>query len=460
MVKYITFGEYNKNYKYIFLSIFFSILNYILNGFIINIFLKYKVISNNVKDLFEHYYIIPCILLLGMFIFSCILNIYEYKISKRDLNSCKSNASKSEKGCFENIKINERKKEKLNNRKNFLNILIIIIINSINLFLLDFNSILNIFDYWMFILLITSFINKKMFKLITYKHQKCAIYFNFIVVFIFESSFFIIRMNSENGKKSIYYQNIWLIPIELIIYSLLGIINSYTNSKIKLFMDLNWISLPKLLIIYSIIGFLINSIICIILTIIKCGDGTFTNYFCYIKEEDHYYMENIFAFFKKISIILSNENKSDLIFVICLFLLQILVYSLDNFFFISVLKNLYPEYFFFSNYIIDIFGLIITPFFSKISLGYYFAKEEKVYKLQLTKFILYLAGYLLAFIGFLVYLEMIELNFYGFNYYLRRYIVERSIKDTPQTIYSVEEQNESLIDDKTPNRISELSINE
>jgi Leucine-rich repeat (LRR) protein len=55
---------------------------------------------------------------------------------------------------------------------------------------------------------------------------------------------------------------------------------------------------------------------------------------------------------------------------------------------------------------------------------------------------------------------MIELNFYGFNYYLRRYIVERSIKDTPQTIYSVEEQNESLIDDKTPNRISELSINE
>lgn len=184
----------------------------------------------------------------------------------------------------------------------------------------------------MFILLITSFINKKMFKLIAYKHKKCAIYFNFVAVFIFELSSFILLMKSENGKNSIYNQKMWIIPITLIIYSILVILNSYTFSNIKLFMDLNWISLSKLFIIYSILGFLINSIICIILTFVKCG-GIFKNYYCYIEEEGNYYIENIFPFFKKISLIFSDDNKSDLIFVICIILLQIFIRSILMLFF-------------------------------------------------------------------------------------------------------------------------------
>jgi hypothetical protein len=311
----------------------------------------------------------------------------------------------------------------------------------------------------MFILLITSFINKKMFKLITYKHQKCAIYFNCVAVFIFELSSFILLMKSDYGKNSIYNKKIWLIPITLIIYSILVIINSYTNSKIKLFMDLNWISLPKLFIIYSILGFFINSIICIIFSFIKCG-GIFKSYFCYIKEEDNYYIENIFPFFNKISIIFSDDDESDLIFVICLIVLQIFVSSLYYYCFFSVLKYLYPEYYYFSNYITDIFGLIISPFYSKISRGYYFSKGASDYKILLAKYILFLIGYILAFIGFLVYLEMIELNFCGFNYYLRRNIIKRSIEDTNIGNDFDEDQNESLIIDKYSNRISELSINE
>jgi len=212
MVKYITFGEYNKNYKFIFLSVFFSILNYILNDLIINIFLHYKVISHNVKDLFDHYYNISNIMFLGMFLFSFILNIYENKFFKEDLNSCELKTSNSEKGCFQIIKINEESRQKLNNKKNLLKILIIIIFSHIFTFLSNLNSILNIFDYWMFILLITSFINKKMFKLMTYKHHQFAIFLNFIAIFIFELISFILLMTSEYRKNYIYYQKIWLIP--------------------------------------------------------------------------------------------------------------------------------------------------------------------------------------------------------------------------------------------------------
>ena len=171
MVNYITFGEYNKNYIFIFLLIFFSILNSNLFDIIIDIFLYYKVISSNVKYLFYlissivkylfyHEFIINIPSFLGMFLFSCIINKYENILSKRDLNSSKFNISKSEKGCFKNIKINEEKKAKLNNRKNLLNILITIIISIFIDIFLKINSILNVFNYWMFFLLINNIFYK------------------------------------------------------------------------------------------------------------------------------------------------------------------------------------------------------------------------------------------------------------------------------------------------------------
>jgi len=104
MVKYINFGEYNKNYKFIFLLVFFSILNLYLNDIIIDIFLNYKLISQNVQDLFDHPYNID-----SMLAFSFILNRYE---SKRKFSSYKFNTLKSEKGCFNIIKSNEKKKKK------------------------------------------------------------------------------------------------------------------------------------------------------------------------------------------------------------------------------------------------------------------------------------------------------------------------------------------------------------
>ena len=100
----------------------------------------------------------------------------------------------------------------------------------------------------MIILLITSFINTKMFKIKIYKHQKCAIIFNFSVFFILELASFILSMVSKNDEF-IYKKYIWLIPIGLIVYILNVVTFSYTYSKLKWFMDLNWISLSKLLII-------------------------------------------------------------------------------------------------------------------------------------------------------------------------------------------------------------------
>jgi len=56
----------------------------------------------------------------GMLIFSFIIYIYEKKSSKSESNIGKSNASKSEKGCFKVIKNNNEKNN--NNNKILLNL--------------------------------------------------------------------------------------------------------------------------------------------------------------------------------------------------------------------------------------------------------------------------------------------------------------------------------------------------
>ena len=62
-----------------------------------------------------------------MSIFSFICYIYEKKSSKSETNSGKSNALNSEKGCFKVVKNNDEK-TKSNNRKNLLNLNLIILI--------------------------------------------------------------------------------------------------------------------------------------------------------------------------------------------------------------------------------------------------------------------------------------------------------------------------------------------
>ena len=53
-----------------------------------------------------------------------------------------------------------------------------------------------------------------------------------------------------------------------------------------------------------------------------------------------------------------------------------------------------------------------------------------------------LSPFICSVIGFMIYLEINELNFCKLNYNLRKYINERSIKDTYD-----DDANESIIDD-------------
>ena len=124
---------------------------------------------------------------------------------------------------------------------------------------------------------------------------------------------------------------------------------------------------------------------------------------------------------------------------------------------LSILKNLYPEFYFFSIPIVQIFYQIYSAFSSKILNGYYFAEGEN-YKLPFIIFIINIVQNFLAIIGCLIYLEIIELNFCGFNFNLRKNIMKRSDEDAEDINIDID-RNEGLIDDEISHKMSELSTN-
>jgi len=182
-----------------------------------------------------------------MFLISFILHKYEEKVSENESNIDISINTNTDKGSFKS------KKNK------YLNILFIIIIIIFIEFIQTIISVLIIFKYWMLILLALSYVNVKIFKVKIYIHHKCSIIFNFVILFIFQTTSFILSILSKNkNDKNIYIEYLWFLPIGIIIYLIYIFINSYIYSKIKWFMDKNWISLTKISMLYALVGFFLN----------------------------------------------------------------------------------------------------------------------------------------------------------------------------------------------------------
>lgn len=117
MGKYINCGKYNKNYIYIFIECIIMLLKYYLPSILMDIFKSNGKIDDYTSLLFEHEHILDIFRFFGMLIFSFFFYIYEKKSSKGESYIEKSNDSNLEKGCFEDIKNNDKRIENKNDKK-------------------------------------------------------------------------------------------------------------------------------------------------------------------------------------------------------------------------------------------------------------------------------------------------------------------------------------------------------
>jgi len=413
MRKYISFGKYNKYYIYIILSCIFNFIHYyIISGNLSEHLISWEIISDETESLNGHFVITDCFNYIGFFIISFILYIFK----RENIDS------PSKILLFNKKDIREKKDKKY---VSFLNISFILI------FWITISHIINIIyslmisDYWMFELLFICLIYSKLNKIEIYNHQKIGIIINSLSCLIFNIILYFINLTNENyNSDNLNFKNKWLIPISILIFLFITSSTSYIYIKLKFYMEIEFISPIKLLILYGILGFIFSSIACLIETYFKCI-GSEKEFFCGVsanfKNENNYdlYIDNFFVFFEKFSLLKSKDIK----FEILIIFVEIIFYYCTTYFGILIINYLTPMHYVFSNlcnFFLNEFIQLIKDIIEKRK-----SPNKNIDKGSLLRISIYIC----SFIGFMIYLEIIELNFCNLNFNLRKYIILRSNED-------------------------------
>ena len=489
MVKCLSIGNCNKYFIYIFLSIFFHILNDTLYGFNYNdSFVDVKFIDTETQDYFSWHDLIHKIFsFIGTIIIAYFFNKYESLASQRESINTKINNSNnnndnndSENKDKKTLKMtlihNEIDDTLYADKYSFTICLIIVVLWIIEEQLIDiFGLALKDLDFWMFELIIITLISIKMFKVEIYNHQIFAMWFCIVPCILKTATIVLSFFQKFDIKKSnltiLYIDNKNYIPIGIIIYILLISSRAYVNCKIKWFMDLKYVSPNLLLFYYGIAGTIISTLICIITTFVKCDDinspKDIYDYICKIpynnetqnnfNYSERYFDSFIFYFNTFRGKINKGFHSIEVLYEIIIIILGMVTFFFYKYYSILVIQYLTPVYLIFSNPIYFFLQKLIMLVYTLIKNNEIFQNEPIHYVIY--KFCLDLAGDLFSIIGFLMYLEIIELKFGNYDYNLKVNIIKRGIVDSfgkNQSIINEEEEKES--ENESRNESEDLTL--
>ena len=185
MGKIISFGKSNSYLKYIFLSIFFKMINEGLYGFKYNNLKEVRIIPTDSQESFsKHRLVHQLVNYMGTLLISFLCDKYssrQQKITGKSRISNEESPNQLNSSSHIILIHNSSVEEDENYLTNDLSksVLIIIFFWIFESHLLElFTLCLKDLDFWMLELLIITYLSANMFKLQIYKHQKLAIYLN------------------------------------------------------------------------------------------------------------------------------------------------------------------------------------------------------------------------------------------------------------------------------------------
>jgi hypothetical protein len=415
MKRYISFGKYNKLYKYIWIVVSIRlIIDYLYTDNFPEQMRPNFLSAQNFPSSFiiEDLFIYITTMILAIFIY--IYESRQYKKIREDDNNELSSSQSS-------IKLIHNQMLPGNiNMKTVIFICLLSIVSIETIFVIMFHS-LDTMVYWSLDLFFIGYINLIVFGIPLYSHKKFAIIFILIFSGLFQLlSSYEVLFNED--FDSFFKFHIIFIPIITISYMLLSIARYYSLSRIKWLLDFRGISLSIFLIGYSALGVFITIIVGLITSYNKCPDKSQfkgINYICSveIKKDNYieYYYDNFSYFFEKLW---KKEESIGVNFVyFFLYIIKLFLNSLRLLYSFLLIKNLNTEYYqcSFEIYfiILNIFGLI------KVILN-----GENI-KLQ----IYILLGQIAALIGLMIYLELIEIKVHNLDKNVKRYIEMRSMNE-------------------------------
>ena len=441
MSKYITFGNWNSNYKYIFISIIFIALHYIIGGigydsnphYYIDFFPIGEFSGNYL--IHETYLYFVCIIVSFIFIFFEKYLNYKRKKEKGKINKALSEKS-SHKG---SIKLIYKKIEGKRISKFFILFIIFIIVLMEQFSIMFFRFFLHMY-FWMVELYFIAFLYKKLFKMEIYKHQYLAFAINVIsIILTFIKVFLTLAENDE--KKALYVKYWWLIFIGPLIFLIHAFLVSYSVVQLKSIFYLKFIPVSQIILIYGILGFILCLLLSIIFTFNSCGNKIENNfevkdYICGIINNDNQtFIENIEVYFSENWKKCENFEKRNEI-IISIF--KNIFFAIHKYFEMKILENLTPFHRIFSSSVFNCTEIIVL-FLFKINI---INGENKYFK---SKIIIDIFADLICVISFFIYLEIIELTFCDLSKNLRKNIIIRgSINDSD----ILDLDKSSLLDDE------------
>ena len=428
MVHFISFGKYNKLYKYIWFFLIICLVNdYIFSDIFPDqikpyIFETTNYPSNILIQGFFNYF--------GSFIFSIFVYLYEKSQLQKSENNNESKATSGILYRYEYIYYTKRLVESKIKTIIFISIILIISIESLNIF-----SILNLdgITYWSFDLFFLSYINLKLFGVPIYSHKK----FSIVFIAVFSTLFLIFstyELLTNDNYNLIYKNHLFLIPILIVLYQFLSISRFYSLCIIKWSIDYKYIPVSIILLICSFSGMILLLIASLISSFIKCVDKATLNdvdLICLIniKEDNNtdYYFDSFSFFFEKLR---DKETVGLNILYIFLFILKILLNSLRLLFSLLIIKHLNPEYYLCS----------FIYYYFIIRLVYLIKTIIDDSDIKVT--ILNLIAQTISLICVMIYLELIELNFCNLDRNLKKNIEARSFSESSINIlYNEEVEN-------------------
>ena len=426
MGNFITIGEYNKLYKFMWFFISFKLIYEYLYGSDFPIEIK----------LIKHYSFPKSVLIqeflnyIGVFIFSIFLFIYEKIQNKPETSEEESHNSHNTNDSHSTSRKSIKSPLIYQNYENYtvsykpviIVIILIIVCDQLRNTFFIFN--LKGLDFKMFEILFVCIITFLMFKITIYRHKKIAI--GFLVIFCLAmKTLSVIYRIIDDHKKRIFKIYTWIIPIGISGFILISLLRSYNFCKVKWLFDLRFISVSKLLLFYGSLGFIFCFIISTVVNYVPCVDkDTFSNinFICNVTEVDSSTNSTIYYYERYSVYIKSLWKKERHSYINVLFLVLIVIktflYFLIKLFGLLIIKNLRPEYLICSNAI------------------YYFIIEsiDTIECLILGKFRYYklydILEDLFSILGTVFYLELIEFDFCGIDFNLKKNIKKRCLSES------------------------------
>ena len=447
MTEYIKFNKFNKYFKYVLLSILFYYLNDCLLGYNHNDsfedvslikFLYYcfkRPYSNNLSN-----YKITDFLLnyFGVFLFSIFTRLYELYISDSSFSQFFEidNSLVTVQRQIHDLNLDNNNKKKKNNNilyrfRNYLVMnsskVIYIIISFLwivdEITLVIFSKFLKDIDFWFFEILMVNFFYSKIFLVQTFKHQYIAIIINLFPSILKVAT---IILSFYSHEPRLYTEYPWWIPIGVFCFLFLKAIEAFIYCTLKSFLDIKYATTSHILMIYSLVGFSICFIICIISSFIPCSEKNAPNLIiedlCKIEVNGYLYFDNINNYFRSFSY----GNGIDIFIRTFIIIADSVTFFFNKYYSILVIKYTNPVNIILCFPIIFIIRKIVLIIVNLIVDNECF-KDTSYYKVD--KFFLDMFGDIICAFGYLIYLEIIELKFCGINHNIKKNIINRGIDE-------------------------------